>query len=158
MAPRAALLAATVLLAAAQPGLGADLVVAGPGAASTTLSPADLAALPQTTLRTTLIGGHGPRQSVFVGPLLFTVLKHVHAVDPGQMRAMASQTVLVTGSDGYAASLALGEIAPGFEGKQVMLAESEDGKPLGADHLHLVVPGDAHASRSVHEVARISVR
>ncbi len=147
-----------MLLVAAQPVLGADLVVAGPGAASTTLSPADLAALPQVTLRTTLVGGHGPRPSVFVGPLLFTLLDHVHAVDAGQMRAMAAQTVLVTGSDGYSASVALGEIAPGFEAKQVVLAESEDGKPLGPDHLRLVVPGDAHASRSVHEVVKISVK
>ncbi len=146
------------MLLNAGPVLGADLVVAGPGAASTTLSPADLAALPQVTLRTTLVGGHGPRQSVFVGPLLFTVLEHVHAVDAGQMRTMAAQTVRVTGSDGYSASLALGEIAPGFEAKQVLLAESEDGKPLGPDHLHLVVPGDAHASRSVQKVVKVSVQ
>lgn len=151
------MLSLTLLLAAGA-ARGADLVVVGPGGTSTTLSPAELAALPQVTLRTTLVGGHGPRQSVFVGPLLFTLLAHVHAVDPGQMRAMAAQTVLVTGSDGYSASLALGEIAPGFEAKQVVLAESEDGKPLGPDHLRLVVPGDAHASRSVHEVVKLSVK
>ncbi len=142
------------VLLAAGPVRAADLVVTA-GGASTSLSRAALAALPQVTLRTTLVGGQGPRPSVFVGPLLFTVLDYVHAIDAGQMRTMASQTVLVTGSDGYSASLAVGEIAPGFENKQVVLAESKDGKP---EALHLIVPGEAHASRSVHEVIRISVK
>ena len=142
------------VLLTAGPVRAADLVVTA-GGASTTLSLATLAALPQVTLRTTLVGGQGPRQSVFVGPMLFTVLEHVHAVDAGQMRTMAHQTVLVTGSDGYAASLAVGEIAPGFENKQVVLAESQDGKP---EALHLIVPGEAHASRSVHEVVKIIIK
>ena len=59
--------------------------------------------------------------------------------------------------DGYHAVLAVGEIAPEFEAKQVILSERMDGKPLDADHLRVVVPLDKRGSRSVRDVVRIEV-
>jgi len=68
-----------------------------------------------------------------------------------------SQTIMILGRDGYRAVLALGEIAPEFEAKRVILAERIDGKPLDADHLRVVVPLDERGGRSVRDVARIEV-
>jgi molybdopterin-binding protein len=68
-----------------------------------------------------------------------------------------SQSIVITGRDGYRAVLAVGEIAPEFEGKRVLLAERMDGRPLGADHLRVVVPLDKRGGRSVRDVARIEV-
>ena len=63
---------------------------------------------------------------------------------------------MVRGGDGYAVALAIGEIDPAFENKQVVLADAQDGQPLAA--ARLVVPGDAKAGRSVRGVAAIEVR
>jgi hypothetical protein len=50
--------------------------------------------------------------------------------------------VSVSATDGYRALVAYGEIDPGFENKDVLLATSEDGRSLVADGPRLVVPGD----------------
>lgn len=55
-----------------------------------------------------------------------------------------------------AGALSEGEIDPKLENKQVILAYEEDGKPLDAPRL--VVPGDLHAPRGVHDVVSISVQ
>jgi hypothetical protein len=73
-------------------------------------------------------------------------------------REQVSQTVLILGRDGYRAVLALGEIAPEFEGEQVILAaERMDDQPLDAEQLRIIVPLDKRGGRSVREVARIEV-
>jgi hypothetical protein len=61
------------------------------------------------------------------------------------------------GRDGYRAVLALGEIAPEFEGKQVTLAERMDDQPFDAEQLRIIVLLDKRGGRSVWEVARIEV-
>jgi hypothetical protein len=53
--------------------------------------------------------------------------------------------------------LALAELAPEFEGKQVILAQQMNGKPLGNGHLRVVVPADKRGGRSVRDIARIGV-
>ncbi len=76
---------------------------------------------------------------------------------PGEAAAAVRETVLVTGSDGYSAALALGEIAPAFEAKRVIVADQADSQPLGPGHFRLVVPGDRYSGRSVRDVVRIAV-
>lgn len=97
----------------------------------------------------------GAQAPSFEGPLLWTILDHAHAVDPSKHHDQVRQMVVLTGQDGYTAALALGEIAPEFEGKQVIVAERMDGKLL--DHLRIIVPGDRRGGRSVHDLARVSV-
>jgi hypothetical protein len=138
-------------------GVWADpvgLVVAKGAGAKVTITEDELAHLP--TIKVSYATDHGARQASFEGPLLWTILDHAGFVDAkshGQVR----QSVLVTGSDGYAALLALGEISPEFEAKQVILAEREDDKPLGPEHLRVIVPGDKRGGRSVHDVVSIEV-
>jgi hypothetical protein len=60
------------------------------------------------------------------------------------------------GRDGYVVALAIAEIDPGFEGKQVLIATTQDGKPLAAPEL--VVPGDRRAGRRVHDLVGIEVQ
>jgi hypothetical protein len=61
-------------------------------------------------------------------------------------REQVSQSVVILGRDGYRAVLALGEIAPEFEGKQVILAERMDTS-------HLMLSNCALSCRSTSEVA-----
>ena len=88
---------------------------------------------------------------------MWTVLQKAGVVDPAMHREQVSQSVVILGRDGYRAVLALGEIAPEFEGKQVILAERMDDQPLDAEQLRIIVPLDKRGGRSVREVARIEV-
>jgi DMSO/TMAO reductase YedYZ molybdopterin-dependent catalytic subunit len=116
-----------------------------------------IAALPVVQVSVSFATAKGQFEARFAGPLLWTVLVKDGAVDPAKPRHQAGQTVLVTGQDGYAAALAVGEVSPDFEGKPVILAESMNGHPLGPGHLRLVIPGDRKGARNVRDVARITV-
>jgi len=155
---RAAALLAALAFCAAGPAdaLAADLTVVGADGAAHTLVQADLDALPAETLDVSFKGEHGTMAARFAGPLLWTVLIRSGAIDPAP-RLHVRMTVVTTGADGYAAVLALGEIDPEFEGKKVLLATAQDGKPVGGTGIRQVVPGDARGGRSVRDVVRIAV-
>jgi DMSO/TMAO reductase YedYZ molybdopterin-dependent catalytic subunit len=121
------------------------------------LSAAQIAKLPSVTLSVSFGTDHGPMRARFTGPLLWTVLTDAKAIDPAKPRKLVPLTAAVTGQDGYVAAIALGEIAPAFEGKNIILAEQMNGKPLGPEHFRLVVPGDKRGGRSVRDVVSIAV-
>ncbi len=77
--------------------------------------------------------------------------------DPGK-NASLKHTLLITGRDGYAVALAIGELDPHYEGKSVILAYAGGDPPASTAQLRLVVPGDVHGGRSVRDVAAIEVR
>jgi hypothetical protein len=129
-----------------------DIVVAGQA-----LTAEQIASLPSVHLDVAFDTEHGRHSFAFDGPLLWSVLDRAGALAAVKPRDHTRQYVLITGRDGYTALIALGEISPEFEAKQVILAEHVDGKKLGAEHLRIVVPGDAHEGRSVRDVARIVV-
>ncbi len=85
------------------------------------------------------------------------VLDHAGAIDATKPPDQVRQTVSITGQDGYTAVLALGEIAPAFEGKQATLAERMDGQSFSPEHFRIVVPGDRRGSRGAHDVVRMTV-
>ncbi len=162
--PRALLASATVLyvvvvapLYAAEPEPPAPIIVASPLHAAVKLAIEDLARLPTVKIDVAFLTEHGERRASFEGPPLWIVLEKAGAVDPALHREQVSRAVVIIGTDGYRAVLALGEIAPEFEGKQVILAERMDGQPLGAGHLRIVVPLDKRGGRSVRDVAHIEV-
>jgi hypothetical protein len=155
--------AATLLLLAARtsPSALADPagvleVQVGAGAAQR-LTPEELGRFPVTGVEVPVPEGHGTGRIRYAGVLLWTLLNQA-GLEGMQARERVRQVVTVTGQDGYAAVLALGEIDPAFEGKQVLIATAADGRPIGASSLRLVVPGDRRGGRSVRDVVRIEVR
>ncbi len=146
-------------LAAHQPAaaLPAGIAIISPAGATTTLGIAQIQALPAITITAAFGTAHGPFKAVFTGPLLWTVLTATRAVDAEHPKLAVRQSALITGSDGYAAVLALGEIAPAFEDKKIILATRMNGQYLGPQHLRIVVPGDKMGGRSVRDVVRIAV-
>ncbi len=111
--------------------------------------------LPATESTIAFQTGHGPESATYAGATLWSVLQKSASLN-ADPRQRLHQVVIVTGSDGYTAALALAEIDPEFEGKPVLLAWRRDGKPL--NDLRLVVPGDKFGGRSVQNVARIEIR
>ncbi len=69
-----------------------------------------------------------------------------------------SMYLVVTGSDGYQAVIAWGEIDPDFADQPILLAYAEQGQPLADNTLRLVVPGDKSDGRYVSGVINISLR
>ena len=150
-------LAAMLSVAPTWSSLAAEPVVVAASGAAVTLGAQALAELSPHHLDLSFLAAQGMRQASFDGPLLWDVLRQAGAIDPAQHQDQVSQAIVITGRDGYRAVLALGEIAPEFEGKSVLLARQMDGKALDAEHLRIVLPGDKRGGRSVREVARIEV-
>ena len=134
----------------------AAIALSGGIKAPRTLALADLQALPAVTVEVTVAAAQGPRHITYTGALLWPLLQAAAPVDaPG--RATQNQHVMMArGSDGYAVAVAFGEMDPHLEGKQVLIAYLMDGNPLPAPRL--VVPGDSHGGRAVHDLAAIEVR
>ena len=122
-----------------------------------TISTAALTVLPAVQVSVPAGTADGAPEQIFGGPLLWTVLAQVGAVDPTKQQDQVRGTVTIIGRDDDTAVLALGELSPEFEGKQVILAIREDGQPLHAALPRLVVPGDKHGGRGIPDVIRMVV-
>ncbi len=117
-----------------------------------TLALDDLKALPPVTVEV----AHGEHKASYTGTLLWTLVSAATPVDDAGKGGHLQHVLLARGQDGYAVALAVGELDPRLENKQVVVAYEQDGKPLPA--LHLAVPGDAHAARSVRDLVSVEVR
>jgi DMSO/TMAO reductase YedYZ molybdopterin-dependent catalytic subunit len=135
-----------------------DLVLAGPASAPHSLAAAELATLPGVDVTVAFQTGHGPERATYRGAPLWAVLDHAGLIPPGEPKTRVRHVLLATGHDGYVAALALAEIDPMFEDKEVILATAKDGKPLPQGEIRLIVPGDKHGARAVHDVARIELQ
>ena len=133
------------------------LLVHRAGMATQMLSPERFAAIKPTTQHLTLATEHGNAAADWTGPLLWDVLVAAGVVDPAKPAEQVRLTVRVTGSDGYTAVFALGEIAPAFAGRPVELADHTDGAPLANGSLRLVAPDEHRGGRSVRDVVRIDI-
>jgi DMSO/TMAO reductase YedYZ molybdopterin-dependent catalytic subunit len=120
------------------------------------LTATDLAALPQVTVTVTFLAGTASQTHTFSGPLLLDVIDAAGPeFDPTIKNDKLAHVVTATGSDGYRATVAWGEFDPDFEGKQVLVATSQDGTPLGDAGPRLVVPDDGHGGRYVSDVVSL---
>lgn len=121
------------------------------------LSFADLSAQPAAEIDATFLTGQGQQTGHFRGALLWPLIERSKiAAETGAKRSELRHYLLVTGQDGYAVALSIGEIEPDFEGKPVILAYERDGKAL--DGIRLIVPGDKHGGRAVRAVVHIDVK
>jgi len=68
--------------------------------------------------------------------------------------------IVATGSDGYQAVIALGEVDPGFHPGEVLVADSMNGKPLDEHNgpFKLVVTEDKRPARSVRKLTTIELK
>lgn len=142
------------------PALGAEpdgIVISDLSGADRVMTSQEIGALPAVQVTVAVEPGHGPPQRTYEGPLLWAVLERAGVVHADKFREQVRQMVTVAGSDGYTVLLALGEISPEFEGKQVIVAERADGQPLASGHLRLIVPGEKRAGRSVRDLVRIGI-
>jgi DMSO/TMAO reductase YedYZ molybdopterin-dependent catalytic subunit len=98
-------------------------------------------------------------KGVYEGVALAEVLRFAGASFEKHPRERAAAYVLVEGSDGYRAVLALAEVDPKVTDKIVLLADRLDGKALGdkVGLYRLIVPDDKVPARWVKQVCRVSI-
>ncbi|MFO1209574.1 MAG: molybdopterin-dependent oxidoreductase [Amaricoccus sp.] len=146
-------LAPSLALAQARPAL-----LSGAVKAPITLDEADMTALPAVTIDISFETSGGTETGTYTGALLWDLLAKAELVnDPGK-NASLKHAIMVTGRDGYAVAIALGEIDPKFGAKQVLVAYRGSDPSVSFDSLRVLVPGDLHGGRSVKDVASIEVR
>ena len=143
------------MLLAALPSMAAELTLDGQVRHPASWSAASLQELPAAIVERSFLSSHGREKGLFKGVPLWTLIEKAGLADDTGKHPELRHVALITGSDGYWVAVAIGEIAPDFEGKQVLVAYERDGKP---EALRLVVPGDKHGARDVHDIARIEIR
>ena|SRR5579871_6855872 len=108
----------------------------------------------------TATNAHEKKTATYNGVPLQELLKEAGIPTGENLRGKALTTcIIVSASDGYQVVFSLAELDEGIGNVQVLVADSEDGKPLGdkAGPLRLVVPSDKRPARWVRMVKSIKV-
>ena len=141
----------------------ADLAMIPPGTLRVTLADkstdwtADkLAALPHTTV--TVHNEHTQSDETYSGVPLIALLTPLGVTDKPHGKDLRLYVVAV-GSDGYEAVYSIGEATPDVGASTIIVADSENGKPLSADGpLKLIGTGDKRPARWVRNLVAIKVQ
>jgi len=148
-------------LAAAPPGgPSSTFRVTGDVTKRTSFDLEALEALPVTKENVSYFAAGAVVTQSFTGTLLWDLLQSVGlVVDPKVKNDILRKVIIVTGSDGYEAAFAAGEIAPTFGGVQIMVAYAVDGQALGEDGFaRIVAPSDKAGGRFVSNIVKIEVQ
>jgi hypothetical protein len=156
---RKSIAAAFVLLLLAGPA-GAEgsapVRLSKAGGTGVALTAESLAKLPPLEQDVTFQTAKGSKSARYKGVLLWDILKANGLVDESGHHNELRQVFSVTGADGYRIDFSVGEIAPDFGNKAIMLSTEQDGKALAPPTL--TVPGDRRGARNVRDVVGIEVR
>ena len=109
----------------------------------------------------TIHNSHTNADETYSGVRLSDLLAKIGAPLGGELRGKAlANYIVATGSDGYKAVLALGEVDPSFHPGEVLVADTMDGKPLDAHSgpFKLVVSEDKRPARSVRNLVSIELK
>ncbi|GLZ53528.1 hypothetical protein [Actinomycetospora sp. NBRC 106378] len=120
------------------------------------LTAQDLAAAPQRDVTVSFQSSRGAESHQERGVALDTLLPPQSlATDPAAKNDQLRFAVLALGADGYAATVAYGEVSPDFGNRGLLVSLTEDGKPLTRPRL--VVPGDVKGGRYVSDLVELRV-
>jgi hypothetical protein len=118
----------------------------------------ELALLTDTDL--TIVDPHDKTEHRYSGIPVRDLLARVGAPLGEKLRGPALRlAVVMRAKDGYATLFALAEFDEQFSDRTLLLADSEDGKPLSANAgpLRIIAPGDKRAARWARMVTSIEV-
>jgi hypothetical protein len=125
------------------------------GSKSADWTPAALAALPHKTV--TVHNDHTKADETYTGVPLMDLLVKLGVPDKPHGKDLALYLVAV-GSDGYQAVYAVAEVNPGVHDATVIVADTENGRPIAADGpLKLIATGEKLPNRWVRNLAAVRV-
>ncbi|QKZ14998.1 molybdopterin-dependent oxidoreductase [Spirosoma sp. KUDC1026] len=134
------------------------ITISGEVTKSLTLQPADLKAMPHTTVTAKDRDG---KEHSYAGIPLVDLLKQAGASTGGELRGEnLAKYVIVTAADSYKALFSLPELDPEFTNRMILLADSVDGMPLPAEAgpYRIIVPDEKKPTRWIRKVTSIDVR
>ena len=141
-----------------------QFTVGGQVTAPRTFTREDLQALPSQTQTDSFLSGNSSTTATFTGVPLWYLLNNVVGLrlDPAVRNDVLRSAVIATGSDGYQAVYALGELSPSFGGSatrpELVAYANGAGQPLTTDGFaRTTEPGDIRGGRYVSNIASISV-
>ena len=123
-----------------------------------TLSAADLAAMPRTSVSA------NDKQGVahsYSGVALADLFRAAGVTTGGQLRGKnLAKYLLVSCADGYQVVFSLAELDSDFTDRVVILADQMEGKPLpdGIGPFRIVVPGEKKPARNCFQVKTLSIK
>ena len=145
-----------VVVLAVAPALDAQsLQITRADGTSTSLTAAQIAALPHVTINTK--DHDTPAQCD--GVPLAEILK-LAGVETGKMKGpQMTEALLLEAADGYKVAFALAELDPDFSDRQIILADKRDGKPLDDKQgpWRIVAPGDKRPARWIRQVTSFKI-
>ena len=122
---------------------------------SVAVDPDIVRSLPSRTLD--LPAGPGDEAQSFSGALLSDYVRAAGLLPESRARGgFGNYYFILTGAGGATATIAYGEIGPGFSAKPVLLAYGSQDAPM--DDLRLIVPGDRGPGRTLGGLHRIEAR
>lgn len=125
------------------------------GEKSAEWTPAELEALPQTTVK--VYNGHAKANQTYAGVPLIDLLTKLGVADKPRGKQLRLY-VEAEGSDGYEVVYSIGEITPDVHNGTVMVAYREDGEALkGNGPFQLVATGEKRRARWVRNLVAIQV-
>ena len=125
------------------------------GDKSATWMPAALTSLPHTTV--TVYNDHTKANETYAGVALIDLLTPLGVAEKPKGKELRLY-VVAEGSDDYEVVYSIGEIAPYIHDATVIVADSEDGKPLtDSGPLQLVATREKHPARWVRNLIAIRV-
>jgi hypothetical protein len=118
-------------------------------------TPATLAALPHKSV--TVFNEHTKANQTYSGVPLIDLLTQLGVPDKPHGKEFLLYLV-AAGSDGYQVVYSLGEVTPDVHDATVLVADSQDGKPIADDGpLKLVATGERRPARWVRNLVAIRV-
>jgi DMSO/TMAO reductase YedYZ molybdopterin-dependent catalytic subunit len=136
----------------------AKLTIAGDVTNPLTLTKADLAKMPRTSVTVRAEGND--EETTYEGVLLYEILKQAGAPLGKQLmgKALASY-VLAEAHDGYQVVYALAEFDPSFTDNKIIVADTVNGKPLFQYQgpFRIVMPQEKKGARSIRMLEKITV-
>jgi hypothetical protein len=147
-----------LLLAPALRAADPVLTVTGPDK-TLTFTAEEFAALPHTEI--SAYDPHGEATHKYSGVAMQEILARAGAPLGDKLRGKSLQLVVVAHSrDGYSIAFALAEFDAAFNDRSILLADTEDGKPLPdyASPFRMIIPGDKKAARWARMVNVIEIK
>src|SRR3984957_3333247 len=136
----------------------AKLTIAGDVTNPLTLTKADLAKMPRTSVTVKAEGND--EETTYEGVLLYEILKQAGAPLGKQLmgKALASY-VLAEAHDGYEVVYALAEVDPSFTDNKIIVADTVNAKPLFQYQgpFRIVMPQEKKGARSIRMLEKITV-
>ena len=116
---------------------------------------AALVAMPQTTVNA--YNSHPKAEETYTGVPLIELLKILGVPDKPEGKQFRLY-IVAGGSDGYEVTYSIGEVTPDVHDAAVIVADTENGKPLAGDGpLKLVATGEKRPARWVRNLVAVQV-